>query len=182
MTLTLLDKPDTETIPQMEVLLIQEQPTDSEHFTIDTPEKAAWAVRKLLESQERVTRSEEQASAYKARIDKWFEQSIKEDEDSIAFFKSLLRPYVETQITHQRKSRTLHLPGAAVSIRKKPDRIDVTDKETTVSFCEMNHPAALIVKKEVSKSYLKELLAKGEIIPGCTVQIGEDEFYFKDEQ
>jgi hypothetical protein len=45
-----------------------------------------------------------------------------------------------------------------------------------------NHTDAVIIKKELSKTYLKDLLTKkGEIIPGTTMVPGMTELYFKEE-
>jgi phage host-nuclease inhibitor protein Gam len=181
MTLALVERPTTQDFPRLEDLLIPEQEQHSESFTIDSPEKAAWASRKILDAQDHLTQLKEQASSYKAQIDAWFQKAIKEDEESVDYLKSLIHPYVEVEVSKQHKSKTLHLPGIAAQLRKKPDRIDVVDKDTAVSFCEMNHPDAVIIKKDVSKSYLKVLLSKGEVIPGCNIAFGENEIYFKDE-
>lgn len=171
-----------EQIPHLSDLLIEQPPADSEHFTIDSPEKAAWAGRKIIDAEDRINKLKDQAKIYKAQIDTWYEKAIREDLDSIEYLRYMIRPYVEDEVSHMHKSKTLHLPGIAVQLRKKPDRIDVVDQETAISFCEMNHPDAVVIKKEVSKSYLKQLLAKGELIPGCDLIPGSQELYFKDEE
>ena len=181
MTLALVERPTTQDTPRLEDLLVPEQDKNSETFTIDSPEKAAWASRKILDAQDHLTQLKEQAASYKAQIDAWFQKAVKEDEGSIDYLKSAVHPYVEAEVSKQHKSKTLHLPGISIQLRKKPDRIDVVDKDTAVSFCEMNHPDAVIIKKDVSKSYLKVLLSKGEIIPGCDIALGENEIYFKNE-
>ncbi|NCN05101.1 MAG: hypothetical protein GW949_05675 [Spirochaetales bacterium] len=171
-----------EQMPQLSDLLIEKTPTESEHFTIDSPEKAAWAGRRIIDAEDRISKLKERTQIYKAQIDKWYEKAIREDLDSIEYLRYMIRPYVEEEVSHQHKSKTLHLPGISVQLRKKPDRIDVVDTETAISFCEMNHPDAVVVKKEVSKSYLKQLLSKGELIPGCDLIPGTQELYFKDEE
>ena len=181
MALTLVERPRTEDVPLLEDLLVPEQEEHSEPFTIDSPERAAWASHKIIYAQDHITQLKEQAASYKAQIDAWFQKAVKEDEETIDYLKSLIHPYVEAEISKQNKSKTLHLPGISIQLRKKPDRIDVVDRDAAVSFCEMNHPDAVIIKKDVSKSYLKVLLSKGEIIPGCDIALGENEIYFKNE-
>lgn len=181
MSTAIIDQKEVQTIPALEDLLVSGQNIEATHFTVDTPEKAAWAARKIKAAQDRIEERKDLARSYKAQIDTWFKKSIEEDEDSIVHMKQLLQPYVEKEISVQRKSKTLRLPGISVQLRKKPDRIEVVEKETAISFCEANHPDAVIIKKEVSKSYLKQLLSKGEIIPGCDLMFGEEELYIKEE-
>lgn len=171
-----------EEISPLAELLNESLPTETEGFSIDSPEKAAWAGRKIIDAEEHISRLKAQAKAYKAQIDSWYEKAIREDLDSIDYLRYVIRPYIEEEVSRQHKSKTLHLPGIAVQLRKKPDRIDVVDQDTAISFCEMNHPDAVVIKKEVSKSYLKQLLSKGELIPGCDLVPGNEELYFKDEE
>ena len=132
-----------------------------------------------MDAENRISQFTDQAKAYKAQIDSWFERVVKEEQDSVDYFRSILKPFIEQELSGQ-KSKTLKLPGLSIQVRKKPDRVDVIDKETAISFCEANHPDALIVKKDVSKTYLKDLLTKrGELIPGCKVDIGGREIYIK---
>jgi phage host-nuclease inhibitor protein Gam len=121
----------------------------------------------------------DQAKAYKAQIDTWFERVVKEENDSVEYFRSILKPFVEQELSNQ-KTKTLKLPGLSIQLRKKPDRVEVTDKETAISFCEEIHPDAIVVKKDVSKAYLKDLLIKkGELVPGCDIVAGTETIYVK---
>lgn len=181
MSTAIISQKDLQPAPSLEDLLVAGQEIKPEHFTINNPEKAAWAARRIKAAQDRIEERKDLAKSYKAQIDAWFRKSIQEDEESIDFLKQILRPYVDQEISVQRKSKTLRLPGISVQLRKKPDRIDVVENETAISFCEANHPDAVIIKKEISKSYLKQLLAKGEIIPGCDLMLGEEEIYIKEE-
>lgn len=181
MSTAMISQRDLQPAPSLEDLLVTGQEIESEHFTVDNPEKATWTARKIKASQERIEQRKDLAKSYKAQIDAWFRKAVQEDEESIDYLKQILKPYVEQEISMQRKSKTLRLPGISVQLRKKPDRIDVVESETAISFCEANHPEAVIVKKEISKSYLKQLLAKGEIIPGCDLMLGDEEIYIKEE-
>jgi len=151
----------------------------AEPFKIDTMDKAAWAASKVLESQARIDQRSELARSYKARIDSWLDSANQADFDSVAFLTTLLRPYVEIAISQQHRSRSLLLVSATVSLRKLPDRLDVTDSAAALAYCEVEHPEAVIVKKELSRSVLKKLALDGTAIPGVAMELGSSELYVK---
>lgn len=168
-----------QTIPALEEILSPEEDT-TPPFTVDTVEKAAWTARKILDAEHRISQFTDQAKQYKAQIDTWFERVVTEQEASVDYFRSLLMPFIEQELTGQ-KSKTLKLPGLSIQLRKKPNRVEVTDKEIAISFCEANHPDALMIKKDVSKTFLKDLLSNlGELVPGCTIVLGREELYIHD--
>ena len=177
----LLQDPQTQYMPPIEALLISDQEKPQDQFNIDNNESAAWAARKILTAEERISNLSNQAKQYKNQIDSWYEKTIQSELESIDYLKNIIRPYVEAEISKLHKSKTLNLPGLNIQLRKKPDKIEITDKDIAISFCEANHPDAVIIKKEISKTYLKDLLAnKGEIIPGSHMVPGNNEIYFKD--
>ena len=168
--------------PELEEILMPEVSGEKEAFIVDNPEKAAWTARRIIEAEERVEQFTGLAKEYKKRIDAWFDKTVRDDRESIEHLKSLLRPFIEEEVSKQFKGKTIRYPGLSIQLRKKPDRIEITDKEIAISFCEANHEGAVIVKKDLSKTYLKDLLTKkGEIIPGTVMVPGESELYFKDE-
>ena len=178
---TLLQETQTQYMPPLEALLISDQEKPEDQFNIDNNEKAAWAARKILTAEERISNLSDQAKQYKNQINSWYQKTIQGELDSIDYLKNIIRPYVEEEIEKLHKSKTLNLPGLNIQLRKKPDKIEITDKDIAISFCEANHPDAVIIKKEISKSYLKDLLTnKGEIIPGSHMVPGESELYIKD--
>jgi hypothetical protein len=128
-------------------------------------DKASWAAAKVLEAQARIDQRSELAQSYRIRIDAWLDSSNKADLESVAFFTTLLRPYVETAIAQQHRSRSLLLVSATVSLRKLPDRLDITDSTAALAYCEVEHPEAVIVKKELSRSVLKKLALDGTLSP-----------------
>jgi phage host-nuclease inhibitor protein Gam len=146
---------------------------------IDSMDKAAWAASKVLEAQSRINQRSEIARSYRARIDAWLDSANQADLDSVAFLTTLLRPYVETAIAQQHRSRTLLLVSATVSLRKLPDRLEITDSAAALAFCQVEHPEAVIVKKELSRSVLKKLALDGTAIPGVAMELGADELYVK---
>lgn len=177
--------------PSLTTLLFPNYPTNplvptdaeapaAEPFKIDSMDKAAWAASKVLEAQARIDQRSELARSYKTRIDAWLDSAIQADLDSVAFLTTLLRPYVETAIAQQHRSRSLLLVSATVSLRKLPDRLDITDPTAALAFCEAEgHMEAIIVKKELSRSVLKKLALEGTAIPGVAMELGSSELYIK---
>lgn len=144
-------------------------------FVIDSLAKADWAVSRILDAELRISRRSALAADLHARIDAWFQKSSASDNDTVVYITGLLRPYAESEIGKQRRSRTLLLPSGSVSLRKLADRLDIVDRDAALAYCEASHPDAVIVKKDLSRSALKTLIvSQGEAIPGCEFELGSD--------
>lgn len=149
-------------------------------FVIDSLAKADWAIAKILDAEARISRRTELAADLHARLDAWLQKSSTADNDTVVYITGLLRPYAESEIAKQRRSRTLLLPSGSVSLRKLADHLDIVDRDAALAFCEASHPEAVIVKKDLSRSVLKTLIAaQGEAIPGCEFELGSDQLYVK---
>jgi hypothetical protein len=149
-------------------------------FIVDSLAKADWCVSRILDAEARIARKASLASELHARIDAWLTKASAADNDSIVNISSLLRPFVEIEVSMQRRSRSLILPSGVAQLRKLPDRLDIIDKDAALSYCETSHPEAVIVKKDLSRSALKTLIvSQGEAIPGCSFELGSDELYIK---
>ena len=162
------------------LLSIEEKPPESGTvFMIDTSEKAAWAARKIINAKERIAQREAQRNQYKETIDRWYEKAIKEDADSTEFLMALLKPFVSKEVKALRKSKTLHLPGISLSLRKLPDKAIIRDEDVAISYCEAFLPGAVETKKTLSKTLVKEAINSGTIIPGAELENGGEELYIK---
>jgi phage host-nuclease inhibitor protein Gam len=152
----------------------------TEQFTVDSSSKASWAIACVLEAEDRINKRKALASDFKARIETWLDSANHQDGNSISFLSSLLEPYVKDEVSKLHKSKTLSLPTGTASFRKLPDRLDITDGETALAYCEIEHPEAVIIKKELDKSILKDLILKqAEPIPGVEAELGPDRLYVK---
>jgi hypothetical protein len=152
----------------------------AEQFTIDNLTKAAWATARILEAEARIAQRSDLAKDFKARIDHWLESANRQDADSVSYLSLLLEPYVKDEVSKLHNSRTLSLPTGTASLRKLPDRLDITDNAEALAYCEVEHPEAVIIKKELDKSILKDLILKqAEPIPGVEAEIGPDRLYVK---
>ena len=149
-------------------------------FSVDCEDKASWSASKILAAERRIQMRLDLAERYKARIDQWLQEANRPDMESIDYLRMLLRPWAETTIRIQNRSRSIKLLGATISLRKRQDRVEIIDPDTVLQFCEEHLPEALIVKKDVSKTSLKTLLIQGQEVPGAVLAIGEDEITIKE--
>jgi hypothetical protein len=149
-------------------------------FQVDTLQKADWVVAKILDAEARMARRSSFAADLHARVESWLNKANAADSDSTLYLSSLLRPFVESEVAIQRRSRTLLLPSGSASLRKLPDRLDIVDRDAALAFCETSHPEAVVVRKDLSKTALKSLIfSQGEAIIGITAELGGDELYIK---
>ena len=160
--------------------LPDDQSPAPEQFTVDTDSKASWAIACILEAEERISRRKALADEYKARLDAWLATASRQDDNAISYLSFLLEPYVRDGVSKLRKSKTLSLPTGTASMRKLPDRLEITDATEALAYCEAEHPEAVIVKKELNKSALKDLILKrAEPIPGVEAELGGEKLYVK---
>jgi len=154
--------------------------TATSTFTVDTSSKASWAIATILEAEERISQRKALADEYKARIDSWLSSSCNQDTNTISYITFLLEPYVRDEVSKLHKSKTLSLPTGTASLRKLPDRLEIIDNDIAIAYCETEHPEAVIIKKELDKSILKDLILKQtEHIPSVSAELGSDKIYIK---
>lgn len=152
----------------------------SEPFQVSSIETANWALRKLLDAQHQLAKLRDAAKSFKARVDRWFEESSKEAKGSVEFFESLLRPWVQSELQKRSgRSKTIPLPSGTVGLRKLPDRVDVSDPEIALQYCAESLPEAVVIKRDVSKTVIKKAMAKGEAVPGVVIQRGTEALVVK---
>lgn len=152
----------------------------AEPFTVDSLSKASWCCSRILEAQARVDQRTELARSYKARIDAWLSDANASDNDSIDYLSALLKPWVESEVSKQRRSRSVLLPTATAQLRKLPDRIDIVDRDAALAYLKENHNEAVVVREDISKTAVRSLiLGQGEAIPGVEAELGHDELYIK---
>jgi len=194
MLATLLDAPptapfalaDSGSLPSLPTILFPDfsiPGTDApaaEPFTVDSLSKASWCASRILEAQARTTQRSELAHTFRARIDAWLSEANAADIDSMDYLSSLLKPWVESEVAKQRRSRSILLPTATAQLRKLPDRIDIVDAPAALGYLKTNHPEAVIVREDISKTAVRSLIfTEGEAIPGVEAELGHDELYIK---
>ena len=157
----------------------EEQPVEREPFVIDNQDKANWAAKRILHAQEKMAERKQLAKQYKQRIDSWLDEANGPDEKTIESLSGLLTPYVADELKHNGKRKSITLFGVTIGFRKQPEKVDIIDTESALSYCETHHPDSVIVKKELSKTELKKLCGKGIFIPGILLDGGQDKLYVK---
>ncbi len=152
----------------------------SETFAIDSVARADWAIARIIEAQARMATRADLAADLHCRVNSWLAKANTSDEDSVSYLMALLRPYAEAEIATQHRSRSLILPSGTASLRRLPDRLEITDAKAAMAWAEDTHPEAIVTKKELSKSALKTLIfTKGEAVPGVDACLGSDELYIR---
>ena len=148
-------------------------------FMIDTQEKATWTARKIIQAENRINERSQLAKSCKSRIDGWLAEANRRDEASIESLLSLLTLYLRDELGGSTKRRSIDLLGAKLGFRKLPERVEIIDPEKAITYCETNHPEALIIKKELSRTELRRIALKGELVPGVVLDGGADKLYVK---
>jgi phage host-nuclease inhibitor protein Gam len=157
----------------------KELPEEREEFIIDNQDKANWAAKRILHAQDKIAERKQLAKQYKQRIDSWLADANTPDEKTIESLSGLLSPYVEEELKHNGNRKSIALFGVTIGFRKQPEKVDIIDSESALSYCETHHPESVIVKKELSKTELKKLCGKGIFIPGILLDGGQDKLYVK---
>lgn len=171
-------------LPSFPSIHLENYPDQADQgFVVDSEDKAGWAADKYLAAQNRIESRHQLALAYHQKIDDWFQRASKEDEDTMAFMHLVLRPWVQKTLQLIKgKTKTLHILGARLSMRKGPDRVEVQDVPLAVDFCEVNCPEAVVIKRDISRSTIKQFLQEGKDIPGAILVPGVEELSIKEEE
>ena len=154
--------------------------TSEQAFIIDTQEKATWAARRILHAQSRKAEREHLAKTYKAQIDLWLEGACKPDRDTIETLSGFLAPYLRQELDGNQRRKSIKLLGATIGYRTLPRKIEIINAEQAIKFCETNHPDAIIIKKDLSRSELRKLAEAGTLIPGVVLDGGTERLYVKE--
>lgn len=171
-------------LDELESILFRIEGTESSNtggFVIDTPDKAAWAGRKIVEAETRISYQKMIADEYKHRIDEWFERTVKEDKASIEYLTNMLKPFAFSEIRSLKKGKTLKYFGVTISMRKLPDKLEISDEDKAITFCSKRLKSAIEIKKTLLKAELKRAIAEGIAIPGVSAVPGIDEIYISGE-
>jgi len=103
----------------------------SDEFTIDTPDKAAWAMRQYRRMAQRMEENKRLAQAEHDRIAAWLERVNTTLEGEMDFFDRHLVAYGIQQRAEGRKS--VDLPDGTIKTRKTPASVTV-DKSTFIQW------------------------------------------------
>lgn len=154
----------------MELFDLELTPTETadgpEPFRIDSEERAAWVVDRMLTVDEKIKRLDRQHERARAAL-------VREREALDGLFLVPLQQWVEVNMP--RKGRTIHLLTGSISFRRVKGGPRVVDSAACLAWATEALPDAVVthVTRKVDAQAIKEHVREtGEIPPG--VQIAED--------
>lgn len=143
-----------------------------EPFTIDTPERAAWAADKVLSARERLARITASCAAM-------IQQAGREADEAAAFFLPLLEQWARAN--PPAKGKTIRLPTGALSFRTVPGGPRLADPDAALAWARQNKPELIVVKESVRISDLKSWIeaSGGELPDGVEIADARETFDVK---
>jgi len=165
--------------PEIEIPSSDPEAPATEPFTVDSLTKASWCASKIVDAQARIDQRSDLAQSYIERIRAWLDSANASDQDTVSYLSTLLKPFVESAVAQQHRSRSLILVSAIASLRKLPDHLEITDASAALAYCKTYHPGAVVVREDLSKTELKKLVFDGNAVPGVIAELGADQLYVK---
>jgi hypothetical protein len=143
-----------------------------EPFTVDTPERAAWAADKVLAARERLARVTASCAAM-------IQQAGREADDAAAFFLPMLEEWARAN--PPRKGKTIRLPTGALSFRSVPGGPRLADPDAALAWARQNKPELIEVRERVTITALKEFIVAsgGELPDGVEMTDSRETFDVK---
>lgn len=132
-------------------------------WRIDSEERAAWAVDRVVSAHERLAR-------VKAQCAHWLRVAERELERAEAFFVPQLEEWARENPPH--RGKTIHLPTGDLSFRTVRGTLRVHDVDAALAWCRVNLPMAVdrkVVERVVSIEVRSYADKTGEIPPGCII-------------
>lgn len=143
-------------------------------FTVNSPETAAWLVRRIVA-----------ARKYAEKVKLWAELELRRaarEEQRLSFlYGAQLRDWAEAEVRKLRGRRqSIVLPGGVVGFRSVPIRLAVKDETLAMRWARRSCPAAVVVSERLVKTPLNEHFAKtGEVPEGVEVIPPHVDFYVR---
>jgi phage host-nuclease inhibitor protein Gam len=144
-------------------------------FCIDSPERANWLVRRVLETR-----------AYAIRVRTWAEQEqnrAERDEARMMYlFGRQLQDWAKQELAGQHDRRkSINLPAGIIGFRQTATQIRIDNQDAVMAWAREILPEAIIVKESLSKAAINgHFAATGEIPDaGITVEPSREKFYIR---
>jgi len=158
-------------MPEAEVMRVLDQEIEEEtqdkRFVVDSVDKLDWCVRKISEIEEEELPYIECAQRQIARLQQFVRKAEERIEERTAFFKALMRPFVEQMLVDS-KRRTINAPSGLVSLRKQEPEFE-KDDDKLVTWLEENGKREFVrVKKQIDwaefKKQLVDVMEDGTVV------------------
>jgi hypothetical protein len=143
-------------------------------FMVNSPETAAWVVRRVLIARQYLDRVKIWAEAERRR-------AVHEEERLLYLFGGQLRHWAEGEIAKLRgRRRTIALPGGQVGLRAVPLRVLIRDEELVMKWAKQACPTAVVTSERLLKTPVVQHVERtGEIPAGIEIVPPHDEFFVR---
>lgn len=172
---------NTALVPMDELLFDIDSPEVEEGFVVNSLDKATWCAQRYIAAEKRISERKELADFYKNKIDIWLSESSKSDANTMSVMASLIEPYAREYVSGLKNRHSFKVLGASIGFRKHPDKLDISDEDSAVRFCEEHYPDIIQSKKTISKTLAKAYLKDGSRIPGLELSVGNEELVIHQE-
>jgi hypothetical protein len=145
---------------------------------------------KIEKARRSIRQAEATAQVEVGNIQAWLQDFKTEQQQTIDYFESLLRPYARRELTGSKK-RSLKLPKGVLGFRKANETY-IKNNDTLLKWADASAPEWVKTKREVDWATIKGactisgdklVTPDGEIVSGVTVEIPADDiFYTKTEE
>jgi len=163
-----------------------------EQLTLDSPESACRALRKIQVLKKKAAEIERIADAEINRINEWRAEELRKLNDNIAWFEALLYAYHHLELERDPNRKTIKLPYGTLQIRAQQP-VFHRDEETLFNWVAKNKPKYLVPQDpKLDWAGLKSTLKvagnvlidpeTGEQVPGVTVEERPPKFSVKVEE
>lgn len=154
---------------------LTEAHTEDDAFTVDTAEKADWAVRKIARRRRQLGAAEEVAAAEQTRIAECITDERRRCADDTAFLAGLLEGWHRRLLEDDPKAKTVRLPAGELVARKQPDRVEV-DTDVFLLSQEQGSPLVRVKREPDKPEIMRHARQTGEVPAGVTIEQGDVRF------
>jgi hypothetical protein len=175
-----------EKLPTLHEYLDEQEEVKSGQFTVDTEEKANWALRKLRKIEEQRAEDIALAEAEIEKINAWADQVHEKSDREMQFFQGLLMQYAQKRRKVDPKFKSLKLPNGKIRFKKQQDKWEYDDEKLVASLKKAGKKELIRIKEEPKKTDIKKHYkaqgAKvidpdtGEVLEGAMVEFRIDKF------
>jgi phage host-nuclease inhibitor protein Gam len=165
---------------------------DSKPWKMDTPERAAWGLRKLAYWQSRIDEVDRIAASEIERIRIWQDMTNANFRRSVEYFEGQLESYHRVEFSKDEKKKTLTFPAGVLKRTEGSYSVGVEDPDAFLEWAVKNadtlvrvpDPKPEVNKQEITKAIKSKTLVErngvvyqdGEPVPGITYKKKEPTF------
>jgi phage host-nuclease inhibitor protein Gam len=152
-------------------------------FIVDDDQKADWALRKIAAVKAQKADIKAQAEQQMNVIKQWETEQAERLEKDVEYFTSMLISYATQKRESNPKFKTQKLPHGKIGFRKQQPQW-MFDDDIVSKLKKSGNGALIRIKEEPDKVAMKKLLSvqgnkavdlsTGEIVPGITVDVRDD--------